>query len=199
MSCSFYFLLGQAITFLGVSWNVTMLINLVAISIIEIVYYPSFLFQPFSMLIGWLSIAMIPSYFLESKTKTFLFTVPTQTLMLLYFCEVVVFGMITSFIFYDDKDTVSWIFLIFFHIIYVLCVTVVDTKLEKNFETIENEGYETVFAACILSSDFVFLFFTLFDWSKVGDSIIILTAGIASFLFSFLTVRFFKKENLSVL
>lgn len=198
MSYSFYFLLGQAVTYLGITWNVTLFINLIILTIFELSYYPSFVLSPFTLLIGWASIVLIPSYFLDSKTKTFLLSVPHQILILLYLSEIIIFGLITGFIFYDDRNYVSWIFLIFFHIIYILCVSSLDSKLERHDKTYENDGYEVVFAVSILTSDFVFLFFSLFNWFKIGDLFVIIIASGLSFLFSFLTCNFFKKENLSI-
>lgn len=199
MSYSFYFLLGQAITYLGISWNVTLFINLFVLVLFELFHLPSFAFAPFTLLIGWASIVLIPFYFLQSKTKTFLLSVPHQTLILLYLLEIILFGLITGFIFYDDRDYVLWIFLIFFHILYILCVSSLDSKLERNEKSYENDAYEVVFAVSILTSDFVFLFFSLFNWFKIGDIFVIFIAAVLSFLFSFLTCNFFKKENLSIL
>lgn len=199
MSFSFYFLLGQAITFLGIKWDVTLIINLILITIIEIIHQSSFILQPFALLIGWFSIVLIPNFFLKSQTNTFLFTVSTQILILLYFCEIVIFGMITSFIYYDDHDSFSWFVLLLFHTAFILCVTTIDSKLEKNVENLENESYETVFAVCILSSDVMFLFFSLFDIIRFNSFFIVSITGIFSFVCSYLMYLFFKKENLTVI
>jgi len=199
MSHSFYFLLGQVITYLGISWKVTLFINLTTLLFFELLHLPSFTCAPFALLIGWASVVLIPCYFLESKTKTFLLSVPHQILILLYLAEIIIFCMITGFIFHDDRDYVSWIVLIFFHIIYILCVSSLDSKLERHDKFYENDGYEVVFAVAILTSDFVFLFFSLFNWFKIGNLFVIFIAAVLSFLFSFLTCNFFKKENLSIL
>lgn len=198
MSFSFYFLLGQAITFLGIRWDATLIINLILISVVEIVHN-SFILQPFALLIGWFSIVFIPTFFLKSQTNTFLFTVSTQILVLLYFCEIIVFGIITSFIYYDDDDIISWIIMISFHIVFIVCVTAIDSKLEKNVENIESEGYEIVFAVCILTSDVIFLLFSLFDLLRFNNLTAVFITGIVSFLCSYLMYIFLKKENLSVL
>lgn len=198
MSFSFYFLLGQAITFLGIKWDATLIINLILISVVEIIHN-SFILQPFALLVGWLSIVLIPTFFLKSQTNTFLFTVSTQILVLLYFCEIIVFGIITSFIYYDDDDSISWFIMISFHIVFIFCVAAIDTKLEKNVENIENEGYEAVFAVCILTSDIIFLFLSSFDLLKFNNLTAVFIAGVVSFLCSYLMYLFLKKENLSVL
>jgi hypothetical protein len=195
MSYSYYFLLGQVITFLGITWQFTLCVNLGLIVIIELIHFDSLTLQPISLLIGWISVVFLSNQILQSRRALSFTSIPMQIFLLIYIIEIIVFVLLTGFIFYDDSNPFFWGLLIIFHIIFILCVTLADSRLEKKVEMYDDDHYDKVFIACILASDFSFLFMCLFDWINSSTFFSTLCVAPISFLAGFGVYHFLKKNN----
>jgi hypothetical protein len=194
MSYSFYFLIGQVITFLGISWQTTLCFNLLLIIIIDLFQW-SIETQLFALLLGWASTVFVSNYLLRSRRILSFVTVSSQILFLIYIIEVIVFAILTSIIYHDDSNPFLWGLLIVFHSIFILCVTGLDSKLEKKPDMYDDNRYDVIFGVCILSSDLTFLLLSLSNWINSSTFFSTLCVAPISFLSAFGIYCFLRGNN----
>lgn len=197
MSYSFYFLLGQTITLLGINWPFTFLINLIILAISMIFHHQRFMLEPIGLIIGWFSTVLTPAFFLKHQTQTFFINIATQLLLIFYALEIILFTVITSPIFFEDSETDYWIITCFFHLFYILFII----KCNEYSSRISRYNHEQIdyfifFGVTLLTSDASFLFGSIILEHSTSTLSSIVVVGIISFLTNLFLYLFMKDRNI---
>ena len=196
MTFTYYFLVGQAIAYLGVSWKITFVITGCIFFIIEL-FHSIRALQPVMLFPGWISGFYLSEFIVQSITTTFTFTVPTQTLILAYAAEVLVFSMISVLILPNDSHPVFWAVLLIVHLFYVFVlskVNLVFNRIKHNEANIIN--FFNAYMILLIITDVTFTICSIIQYhADISWQIVLISTPIITVI-SFFVYEYLKKTQL---
>lgn len=170
-SVSFFYLLGQSISVLTLSWKYSLLIN----GVIIFLFY--FDLNSFALLLGWASVIVVT----ETEVANFSFSMRSSTEQLhlmFHFVEVVGFATVTLFIGVFDQFILPWFLTIISHLIYVFILYKLNLYLKRIKLLHESINYYFAYGVVLLATDLFFVLFAL----AFRDPISFLYVGIIAFV-----------------
>ena len=153
-SVSFFYLLGQSISILTISWKYSLLIN----CIIILLFY--FDLNSLALLLGWVSSIVLTE--MEIGKFSFSMQSTTQQLYVMFhFIEIVGFATVTLFIAVFDQFILPWFLTIVAHAIYVFILYKLNVYLERIKLLHESINYYFAYGIVLLGTDLFFILYAL--------------------------------------